>query len=141
MTAQVPLVDYLVLGPEPHLVAHECTACGARFFDRRVACAACSGTEFSRAAVATTGAVTSFTIVSFAQPGVDVPYVAALVDCDGTTVRGNVVGTPPDPEHVRLGMRVALTTYSLGTDSAGVEAVGFAFEPVRESDEEQHGQR
>ena len=29
------VVDYLVLDPEPHLRAHECTSCGARFFDRR----------------------------------------------------------------------------------------------------------
>ena len=46
MTEQISLVDYLVLGDEPHLVANECTACGARFFDRRNACAECSGTEF-----------------------------------------------------------------------------------------------
>ena len=39
MAEQVPLVDYLVLGDDPHLVANECTACGARFFDRRNACA------------------------------------------------------------------------------------------------------
>ena len=38
---QVPMVDYLVLGDQPHLVANECEACGARFFDRRNACAAC----------------------------------------------------------------------------------------------------
>ena len=48
MTEQIPLVDYLVLGDEPHLVANECTACGARFFDRRNACAACGGTEFTQ---------------------------------------------------------------------------------------------
>ena len=46
MSDQIPLVDYLVLGDEPHLVANECTSCGARFFDRRNACAACFGTDF-----------------------------------------------------------------------------------------------
>ena len=46
MAEQIPFVDYLVLGDDPHLVANECTACGARFFDRRNACASCSGTEF-----------------------------------------------------------------------------------------------
>ena len=35
MAGQIPLVDYLVLGDRPHLVANQCTACGARFFDRR----------------------------------------------------------------------------------------------------------
>jgi uncharacterized OB-fold protein len=130
MTAQVPLVDYLSLGPEPHLVAHECTTCGARYFDRRVACAACFAQEFRDVDVATAGEVKAFTIVTFGPPGVDVPYVAALVDCDGTTVRGNVVGVPADPGHVHLGMKVQLTTFSLGTDDQGTEAVGFGFTPI-----------
>jgi len=127
---QVPLVDYLVLGDDPHLVAKECTGCGARFFDRRNACAACGGTEFGDARIATDGEVRAFTIVAFAAPGVPVPFVAAVVDCGGTSVRGNVVNVEPDPDHVSLGMKVRLTTVSVGTDSAGTEAVGFGFEPL-----------
>lgn len=130
MAEQVPLVDYLVLGDDPHLVANECTSCGARFFDRRNACASCSGTTFKKADVATTGEVKAFTIVSFAAPGVPVPFVAAVVDCDGTSVRGNVINTEPDPEHVKLGMKVKLATYEVGTDSAGTQAIGFGFEPL-----------
>ena len=127
---QIPLVDYLVLGDEPHLVAHECTSCGARFFDRRNACASCSGTDFRDAPVATTGEVRAFTIVAFAAPGVPVPFVAAVVDCDGTSVRGNLVNVPPDPEHVELGMKVRLTTFPIGTDDEGTEAIGYGFEPL-----------
>ena len=128
-STRIPFVDYLVLDDgAPHLVAHECTACGARFFDRRNACASCSGTEFRTVAIATEGMVVSFTIVTFAAPGVDVPFVAAVVDCDGTSVRGNIVNCPPDPEHVTLGMRVRLVTMAVGTDTAGVEAVNYAFE-------------
>ena len=40
----------------------------------------------------------------------------AVVDCDGTSVRGNVINVEPDPEHVTLGMKVRLATYSIGTD-------------------------
>jgi uncharacterized OB-fold protein len=127
---QVPLVDYLVLGDDPHLVANECTSCGARFFDRRNACASCGGTAFAKVPVATTGEVRAFTIVSFAAPGVPVPFVAAVVDCDGTSVRANVVNVPADPEHVELGMKVKLTTFPIGTDSAGTDAIGFGFEPL-----------
>jgi uncharacterized protein len=129
VTDQVPLVDYLVLGDDPHLMANECTACGARFFDRRNACAACGGTEFTPVRIASEGVVRAFTIVSFAAPGVPVPFVAGVVDCDGTSVRGNVVNIPPDPEHVRLGMKVRLTTVPVGTDAAGTEAIGYGFEP------------
>jgi uncharacterized OB-fold protein len=130
MTGQIPLVDYLVLGERPHLLANECTQCGARFFGRRNACANCSATEFAAVEVASEGTVRSFTIVAFAAPGVPVPFVPAIVDCDGTTVRGNIVNTEPDPDHVTLGMKVRLTTFPLGVDSTGVEAVGFGFEPL-----------
>src|SRR5678816_1471895 len=108
----------------------ECTACGARFFDRRNACAACGATGFRTVAVPTEGEVRAFTIVSMAAPGIPVPFVAAVVDCDGTSVRGNVVGVEPTPEHVKLGMKVRLTTVPIGADGAGVEAIGFGFEPV-----------
>lgn len=130
MPGTIPLVDYLVLGDEPHLVAQECVACGARFFDRRNACAACFGEEFRPVDVATDGELRSFTIVAFAAPGVPVPFVAGVVDCDGTSVRGNVVNVEPDPDHVTLGMKVKLTTFPIGTDSAGTDAIGFGFEPA-----------
>ncbi|MDA2944790.1 MAG: OB-fold domain-containing protein [Actinomycetota bacterium] len=127
---RIPFVDYLVLEPEPHLIAYECTGCGARYFDRRNACAGCFGTEFTTADVPTEGEVRAFTIVTFAAPGVDVPFVAAVVDCGGTSVRGNIINCPPDPEHVSLGMRVRLATTVVGTDSAGVEAINYGFEPA-----------
>jgi uncharacterized protein len=130
MAAAVPIVDYLVLGDDPHLVAKECTSCGARFFDRRNACASCFATDFREVDVATEGVLKSFTIVAFAAPGVPVPFVAGVIDCDGTSVRGNVINTEPDDEHVKLGMKVRLATTSLGTDDDGVEAVGFGFEPA-----------
>ncbi len=129
-STQIPFVDYLVLGDTPHLVAHQCTSCGARFFDRRNACASCFASEFEQVDVATEGELRSFTIVAFAAPGVDVPFVAGVIDCDGTSVRGNVINCPPDPEHVQLGMKLRLTTYSLGTDAQGTEAIGFGFEPA-----------
>jgi uncharacterized OB-fold protein len=130
MDAQIPLVDYLVLGDSPHLVANECTACGARFFDRRNACASCGKDEFRKVDISTTGEVRTFTIVSFAAPGITVPYVAALVDCEGTSVRANLINVEPDPEHVKTGMKVRLATQSVGTDEAGTEAIGFGFEPI-----------
>lgn len=127
---QIPIVDYLVLGDEPHLVAHECTSCGARFFDRRNACAACFATGFTRVDIATEGTLRSFTIVAFASPGVEVPFVAGVVDCDGTSVRTNIINVEPDDEHVTLGMTVRLATYSLGVDDNGVEAIGYGYEPA-----------
>jgi uncharacterized OB-fold protein len=130
MSDTIPLVDYLVLDGEPHLEANRCDACGAQFFDRRNACASCGGTSFTKAAVATTGEVRAFTIVGFAAPGVPVPFVAAVVDCDGTSVRANLINVEADADHVRTGMKVRFATYSLGKDDSGTEAVGFGFEPI-----------
>ncbi|ORB64192.1 hypothetical protein BST47_16500 [Mycolicibacterium tusciae] len=131
VAGQIPLVDYLVLdGDKPHLIAQQCANCGARFFDRRNACAGCFGTDFTTVPVPTEGMVRAFTIVAFAAPGIPVPFVAAVVDCGGTQVRANLINVEPDAQHVRDGMNVRLATHSIGTDSEGTEAIGFGFEPV-----------
>ena len=73
----------------------------------------------------------SFTIVHRTVPGVPAPYVSALVDLDGGgTVKANLSNIPPDPEHVKLGMSVRMTTFPAGTDDDGTEAIAFAFEPA-----------
>jgi len=128
---QVPIVDYLVLDDgDPHLTAHECTSCGARFFDRRNACASCFGVDFRQVTIPTEGELRTFTIVAFAAPGVDVPFVSGVIDCGGTSVRGNLRNVQPDADHVSTGMNVRLMTYSLGTDDHGTEAIAFGFEPA-----------
>ena len=116
MSEQIPLVDYLVLGDEPHLVATQCTNCGATYFDRRNACAGCFGTEFTQQPVSTEGTVNAFTIVAMAAPGIP--------------VRGNIINVEPDPDHVSTDMKVRLATFSLGEDDHGKEAIGFGFEPA-----------
>ncbi len=128
--SQIPHVDYLVLdNGDPHLVAQECTSCGARFFDRRNACAGCFADTFTTVQIAREGEVQTFSIVAFAAPGIPVPFVASVVDCDGTSVSGNIINVEPDPANIQTGMKVRLATYSLGADSNGVEAIGFGFEP------------
>jgi uncharacterized OB-fold protein len=131
MPTQVPLVSYLALGEHPSLIAQKCRQCGARFFDRRNACAACgSNAGFAEEKLPADGVLRTFTVVSVAAPGVPVPYIACVVDLDGTSVRANLVNVEPDPERIRLGAKARLTTFSMGTDRDGVEAIGFGFEPV-----------
>jgi uncharacterized protein len=135
VTATVPIVDYLCIdGDQAHLTALACDHCGARYFDHREACASCSRTTgFSRVDLPTEGTVASFTIVHRGAPGVRTPFVSALVRLsDGTAVRTNLVGCPPDPDHVRLGMPVRLVTYHAGVDDEGTIAVAFAFAPTEE---------
>ena len=132
MGKQIPVVDYLVLdADEPHLRAWESVDSGALYFDRRNADALGGGTEFRPRRLGTTGVVRSFTIVHRAVPGIPTPYVSAIVDLDGGgTVKANVVGITPDPEHVALGMKVRMITFPVGSDDDGTEAIAFGFEPV-----------
>ncbi|HEX9681667.1 MAG TPA: OB-fold domain-containing protein [Acidimicrobiales bacterium] len=130
---QVPLVDHLVLGERPHLVANRCRQCGARYFGRRSGCASCFGVDFEQVEVPTKGELETFTIVSMAAPGIPVPFAAGVVDCGGTQVRGNVINTEPDPDHVRLGMKLRLATHVVGVDADGTECIGYGFEPLEAS--------
>ena len=58
------------------------------------------------------------------------PFVSGVIDCGGTSVRGNLCNVEPDDQHVHTGMPVRLTTYSIGADDNGVEAIAFGFEPT-----------
>ena len=130
-TMQMPVVDYLVLGDEPHLEANACTSCGALFFDRRNACANCGGTQFGSRQLADDGVLRAFTIVHRATPDVPVPYVSGIVDLDGGgVVKAKIVGIDPEPGQVTLGMKVTLTTFPVGSDSEGTEAIAFGYEPA-----------
>jgi uncharacterized protein len=130
MARQIPYVGYLMLGDDPHLMAQECRSCGALFLDRRNACASCGGVEFGPRRLANKGVLRTFTIVHRATPQVRVPYVSAIVDLNGGgVVKANVVGIDPVPDQVRPGMKVALTTFVVGTDSEGTQAVSFGYRP------------
>ena len=91
MTSQIPLVDYLVLGGRAaprrarvHGVRRPLLRPPQRL--RQVLRHRVHARSTSR----TAGEVRAFTIVSLAAPGVPVPFVAGVVDCDGTSVRANV---------------------------------------------------
>ena len=130
MTGQVSAIGYLQLGESPRLVAVECAACGALYFDRRNACAACSGTRFGRRVLADLGTVRAFTVVHRAAPGLPTPYTSIVVDLDGGgVVKGNLIGVT-DPALVAASRRVRLTTFTAGADDNGVEAVAFGFEQI-----------
>ena len=128
---QVPIVDYLVIDDgAPYLVAQESTETGALYFDRRNADAKSGKPGFRIRRLADTGRVRTFTIVHRAAPGVPTPYVSVVVDVDGGgVVKANLLNVEPDPAHVRTGLPVKLTTYAVGTDDDGTEAIAFAYEP------------
>lgn len=127
MTAQIPLVEYLVLGSDqgdnPHLRAHSCAACGALYFDRRNACARCSGQEFAWKDLATTGRIRAYTVIGRTAK----PFTSIVVDLDGGgTVKANLLGAD-DPHAIAGNLAVELETFVIGTDDDGTEAVAFGF--------------
>ena len=123
---KIAFVDYLILDDPPYLQAQECTSCGARYFDRRNACASCFEDQFRCVEIEREGVVTSFSIVQMGP----IPYVSAVVDCGGTSVKCTIMNVEPSPKDVTLGMQVKLMTYSMGEDSEGTEAIAFGFEPI-----------
>jgi uncharacterized OB-fold protein len=126
---RVPVVDYLTLDGEPHLIGHRCTSCGATFLQRHNGCASCGGRELTKADLPRTGMLRAFTIVHRGKRGD--PYVSAVVQLDdGTVVKSNLIGPGPDPDQITLGGTVELVTFPVGTDSQGTEAVAFGFQPV-----------
>jgi uncharacterized OB-fold protein len=135
MGKTIPIVDYLVLDDgAPYLVANESVTSGALYFDRRNADALSGTTDFRQRRVADTGVVRTFTIVYRAAPGVPTPYVSVLVNLDGGgIVKANLLNVEPTPERVRVGMKVRMTTYVVGVDDDGTEAVAFAYEPDQEA--------
>lgn len=133
MGKQMPMIDYLVLADEgPYLVAKECSECGALYLDRRNACAKCGKREFGEKRLANSGTLRTFTIVHRAAPGVPTPYVSCVVDLDGGgVVKSNLVDVEPDPGQIELGTPVELTTYAVGSDDEGTEAVAFGYRPAQ----------
>jgi len=98
----LPVVDYLKLpeGEDPYLEGHKCKNCGSIFLGERNVCSSC----FSRDTIepiklSNTGKLYSYSIVFRSFPGIEVPYISAIVDLDGGgTLKGNLIDCEPDPE-------------------------------------------
>lgn len=131
MVKQIPMVDYLVLADDgPYLEANKCDSCGASYLGRRVACGNCGATSFGKQRLSDKGTLRAFTIVSRSAPGIKTPFISGVIDLEGGgVVKANVVDVEPDPNSIKLGMSVRMTTYVAGTDDEGTEAVAFGYSP------------
>jgi len=137
-TGPLPVVDFLKLPApgedgEPYLEGHRCQSCGAIFTGERSVCSRCGARERMEAIrLADTGTLYAYSIVHRSFPGVEVPYVSAIVDLDGGgTVKGNLIGIDPDPEKIRMGMPVKVVYKdALGRkDKEGHSYISYFFEP------------
>jgi uncharacterized OB-fold protein len=132
--APLPIVPWLRIpeGGEPFLEGQECGACGAIFLGERSQCSKCSARDRLRPRrLADTGTLYVYSIVHRSFPGIETPYVSAVVDLDGGgTVKGNLIHIEPDPEKVRMGMPVEVV-YRIAPrkDSEGREYLTYYFQP------------
>ena len=133
----LPAVPYLKLpeGGDPYLEGQECGECGSIFLGERDVCSKC-GTrgKLSAKKLADTGKLHVFSIVHRSFPGIEVPYVSAIVDLDGGgTVKGNLIGIDPDPEQIQFGMPVKVVYKdALGRkDKEGNAYLSYFFEPAQ----------
>ena len=132
----LPVVDYLKIPDDgdPYLEGFKCGACGATFLGERSVCSKC-GTRDQLAAVTlpTAGTLYSYCIVHRSFPGVDVPYVSAIVDLeDGTAIKGNLINVEPDPEKIDFGMPIEVVfDDALGRkDRDGNSYLAYFFQPA-----------
>jgi hypothetical protein len=131
----LPVVDFLKI-PEvgkPYLEGHKCSSCGAIFLGERNACSKCGSRERIEAVrLSDRGHLYVYSIVHRSFPGVEVPYVSAVVDLEGGgTVKGNLIGIDPDPEKIKLGMPVEVVYKdALGRkDREGNAYLSYFFQP------------
>ncbi|MAZ45104.1 MAG: hypothetical protein CMD74_00175 [Gammaproteobacteria bacterium] len=131
----LPVVEYLKI-PEngnPYLEGYKCGACGATYLGQRSVCSKCGARDqMSAINLPNEGTLYSYCIVHRSFPGVEVPYVSAIVDlADGTAIKGNLINIEPDPEVISFGMPVEVVfDDALGRkDKEGNSYLSYFFQP------------
>ncbi len=130
----LPVVPFLKIpeAGDPYLEGHRCKQCEAVFLGERSVCASCGAREeLSPFKLSNQGELYVYSIVHRSFPGVEVPYVSAVVDLEGGgTVKGNLIGIDPVPEKIEMGMPVE-TVFKLAPrkDRDGNEYLTYYFQP------------
>ena len=106
----LPVVDYLKVpeNGDPYLEGHKCKKCNSVFLGERNVCSNCFSRDSMEAVkLSNKGKLYSYSIVFRSFPGIDVPYISAIVDLEGGgTVKGNLIECDPDPEKIKFDMPV-----------------------------------
>ena len=132
----LPVVDWLMGAGtnDPYLEGHKCAACGAVFLGERANCSKCGARGQMRAErLSNKGKLYSYSIVHRSFPGIDVPYISAIVDLEGGgTVKGNLINIEPDPENLEFDMAVEVVFEdALGRkDKDGNSYISYFFQPA-----------
>jgi hypothetical protein len=131
----LPVVPYLKMpeGGEPYLEGQKCGKCGEIFLGARTVCGACgTRNQISPVKLANTGKLYNWTVVYRNFPGVEVPFISAIVDLDGGgTIKGNLVDMLPDPQGIKFDMPVKVVFRDAGRkDRSGNSYLSYFFTPA-----------
>ena len=132
----LPVVDYLKLPEDgdPYLEGHKCSSCNSIFIGERSVCSSWSSRDtMEKITLGNKGKLYSYSIVFRSFPGIDVPYISAIVDLDdGGTLKGNLIDCDPDPEKIKFDMPVEVVfDDALGRkDAEGNSYISYFFKPV-----------
>ena len=132
----LPVVEYLKLPEDgdPYLEGHKCGDCNSIFLGEREVCSNCTARgKIEPVKLSTKGKLYSYSITFRSFPGIDVPYISAIVDLDGGgTVKGNLIDCDPDPEKIEFDMPVEVVfDDALGRkDAEGNSYISYFFKPI-----------
>jgi uncharacterized OB-fold protein len=130
----LPIVPWIAIPEkgEPYLQGQQCQKCQAIFLGERDTCSACGTSgRIQPKRLGSRGELYVYSIVHRSFPGIEVPYVSAIVDLEGGgTVKGNLIGIDPDPEKIRMGMPVeVIFRVAPRKDREGNEYLTYYFQP------------
>jgi uncharacterized OB-fold protein len=130
-----PIVEFLKIpgnGAAPYLEGQKCGQCSAIFLGERLTCSSCGTTgSWNAIRLSNRGELYVYSIVFRSFPGIETPYISAVVDLEGGgTVKGNLIGIEPDPAVIRMGMPVEVV-YEIAPrkDKEGNEYLTYYFKP------------
>ena len=131
-----PVVSFLKIPAQgdPYLEGSKCKACGAVFLGERTVCSSCTTRDqMETVKLSNRGELYVYSIVHRSFPGIEVPYVSAVVDLEGGgTVKGNLINVEPDPEKIKMGMPVEVIYRTAPRkDAEGNEYLTYYFQPRR----------
>ncbi|MFL2698240.1 MAG: Zn-ribbon domain-containing OB-fold protein [Gammaproteobacteria bacterium] len=132
----LPVVSYLKLPEDgdPYIEGHKCSSCSSIFIGERSVCSKCSSRDTIEAVkLSNKGKLYSYSIVFRSFPGIEVPYISAIVDLEGGgTIKGNLIDCEPDPEKIEFDMPVEVVyDDALGRkDADGNSYISYFFKPI-----------
>jgi uncharacterized protein len=135
----LPVVPFLKIpdGGEPYLEGRVCQRCQTTFLAPRSVCSKCGAREqLETTRLSNRGTLYAYSIVHRSFPGVEVPYVSAIVDLEGGgTLKGNLIDVEPNPKKIAFGMPVEVVYKdALGRkDADGNAYLSYFFQPARSS--------